>query len=277
MLDRTIAYGLDFTFPAKDSAIGANLAMFGEFARPISDFLIDHAQTKTGVLIDAGANIGSISLPFAAARRGWQVIAIEAHRGLAALLSTNAVNNRLMNVDVVQAAVGAEQHVVGFPSVRLGAERNFGTLSLRSTDHPTTPTLMTTLDELAPDGAQLVKIDVEGYDAETLIGAPNLLHKVRPIWLVEAARNQYPETARAVIQTLLEADYQVHWFFAPWTSGHKLKGRRSGEPGKGDPNVVALPRGVENRWNLPPVKNADEPHPGTIDAYPYLARYKITS
>ena len=61
-------------------------------------------------------------------------------------------------------------------------------------------TLMTTLDDLAPNGAQLVKMDVEGCDAEALQGAPNLLHKVRPIWLVEAARNQYPEAARAVIE-----------------------------------------------------------------------------
>lgn len=276
MLDRTIAYGLDFTFPIKDNAIGANLAMYGEFARPIADFLIEHAVAETGVMIDAGANIGAISLPFAAERPAWRVISIEPHRGLSALLSANAVNNRLMNIEVVQAAVGLAPGIVGFPSDPLGTERNFGTLSLKlPTDRPTTPTLMTTLDELAPGGAQLVKMDVEGCDAEALQGSPNLLRRVRPVWLVEAARNQYPQAAREVIQTLLDADYSVHWFFAPWTSALALKGRLSDRPGKGDPNVVALPRGMENKWGLPVVRDADEPYPGTSEAYPYMARYNL--
>lgn len=276
MLDRTIAYGLDFTFPIKDNAIGANLALYGEFARPIADFLIEHAEADSGLMIDAGANIGSISLPFAAERPAWRVISIEPHRGLAAVLSANAVNNRLMNIEVVQAAVGLEPGIVGFPSDPLTTERNFGTLSLKlPTELPTTPTMMTTLDALAPNGAQLVKIDVEGCDAEALQGAPNLLRKVRPIWLVEAARNQYPEAARDVIQTLLEADYNVHWFFAPWSSARGLKGRVPPQLGKGDPNVVALPKGVENRWNLPAVLSADAPYPGTAAEYPYMKRYGL--
>ena len=128
---------------------------------------------------------------------------------------------------------------------------------------------------VAPGGAQLVKMDVEGCDAEALERSPNLLHEVRPIWLVEAARNQYPEAARAVIDILLRADYDVHWFFAPWTSGRVLKGRKPGTPGKGDPNVVALPKGVENRWDLPRVLGADDPYPGAAAQYPYLKRYNL--
>src|SRR5690349_21262673 len=122
MLDRTIAYGLDFTFPLKDNAIGANLALYGEFARPISDFLIEHATAETGLLIDAGANIGAISLPFAARRPNWRVISIEPHRGLSALLSANAVNNRLMNIEVAQVCVGLAPGIVGFPGDPLASE-----------------------------------------------------------------------------------------------------------------------------------------------------------
>jgi hypothetical protein len=181
-----------------------------------------------------------------------------------------------MNIEVVQAAVGLEPGNVGFPIEKLGTESNLCTLSLNlPTELPTKPTLMTTLDELAPNGAQLVKMDVEGCDAEALQGSPNLLRKVRPIWLVEAARNQYPQAAHDVIQTLLEADYAVHWFFAPWTGGRALKGRKPENLGKGDPNVVALPKGVENRWGLPQVLGADDPYPGTASDYPYLKRYGL--
>jgi FkbM family methyltransferase len=273
MLDRTIAYGLDFMFPIRDQAIGANLALFGEFARPIIDFLLDHAASDTGRLIDAGANIGSISIPFACMRRQWGVTAIEPHRGLSSLLAANALNNRLTNIDVVQAAVGASRGIVDFPSVSLDTARNFGTLSLADPGPVTTPTLMLTLDDLEPEGVRLVKIDVEGHDADALRGAPRLLHNVRPIWFVEAAINQYPQTSRDVIQTLLEADYNLYWFFAPWTSSHGLKGRRPKEIGTGDPNIVALPRGAENRWGLPPVIDADTPYPGGTENYPYMARY----
>src|SRR4051794_21513309 len=131
MLDRTNAYGLDFTFPLRDNAIGASLALYGEFARSIADFLIEHASADSGLLIDARANMGAISLTFAAERPDGQVIAVEPHRGLAAILSANAINNRLMNIEVVQAAVGLEPGIVGFPSDPLGTERNFGTLSLK--------------------------------------------------------------------------------------------------------------------------------------------------
>lgn len=275
MLDRTIAYGLDFLFPARDDVIGASLALYGEFARPISDFLIDQATGGPGTLLDVGANIGTIGLPFAKARPDWRVLAIEAHRGVAAILAANALNNRLLNVQVVQAAAGAAGGVADFPNIGLDTEGNWGVLSLTTPTDERAPVLMVTLDDIAPADTRLVKIDIEGADADALRGAPRLLNQVRPIWLVEASTG-HPEASREVIQILLDAGYAVHWFYAPFATADALKGRVPPDLGKGDANVVALPPGVANSWNLPVVKTPDDRRPAAASDYPYLQRYGLS-
>ncbi|MBX3484014.1 FkbM family methyltransferase [Phenylobacterium sp.] len=281
MLSRAVAYGLDLQFPAQDSAIGDSLMRYGEFARCIADFLIDHAVEETGVLIDAGANIGSIGLPFAKARPGWQVKAIEAHGGLAHVLTVNAARNLLSNVFVVRAAAGGTSGEVDFPNPPLIGEQNYGTLSIaRAGEFPTVRTPMVTLDEIAPPDTRLVKMDLEGHDPEALRGAPRLLHEIRPVWLIEAAIN-HPQATGAVIQTMLLAGYSVYWFYAPFVSlearrarGEEVGGAESWKPlTLGDANIVALPPGTPNAWRLPEVKSATDKRPGFTAAYPYLQRY----
>ena len=51
MLDKTTAYGLEFTFPAGDKIVGASLRRHGEFARVELDFLVDQA-TGSGTMVD---------------------------------------------------------------------------------------------------------------------------------------------------------------------------------------------------------------------------------
>ena len=76
MLDSTITYGLTFLVPARDRAIGNSLRFYGEFAKPEIDFLVACAG-DSGTLIDVGANLGAITLPFANQRAKWRVIGIE--------------------------------------------------------------------------------------------------------------------------------------------------------------------------------------------------------
>jgi hypothetical protein len=73
----------------------------------------------------------------------------------------------------------------------------------------------------------------------------------------------------------MEAGYQVFWFFAPFVTYIADKGRPANSTG-GDANIVALPPGVENIWNLTPVSSAEEFRPGHSAAYPYMRRYGFT-
>jgi FkbM family methyltransferase len=270
MLDRTIAYGLDFLFPVADAAVGASLRNHGEFGRVEVDFFVEMAG-EPATFIDVGANIGAIALPFAKARPDWTVIAVEAHRGLAGLLAANSLNNQLYNVEVIQAAAGAERRLAEFPAAPLSARANFGMLGFTSDTGATETVRMLTLDEVAPTDTRMIKIDVEGFEPEVLKGAAKLLEARQAVWLAEATV-QNPAATAQVIETFLAAGYGVYWFYAPFVT-HRAAKAPPTEALRGDSNVVALPPGVPNLWNLPAVKSPGEQRPGTADLYPYLARY----
>ena len=271
MLDLTAAYDLTFMFPAGDKVVGPALRDSGEFSRVELDFLLEHGEAGQGAtLIDVGANIGSIALPFAKARPDWRVIAVEAHRGLAGVLSANALTNRLFNVEVMHAAAGPERSIAEFPATALTAQGNFGELGFR-VQGETEPVLMRPLDAFAPPNTALVKVDVEGFEFEVLQGARDLIAAQRATWILEASV-QHSRTAAQVIAAFQSAGYQVFWFYVPFATPRSPK-RAPANPLTGDANIVALPPGVPNRWSLRPVVEPGESRPGSTDAYPYLARY----
>jgi hypothetical protein len=132
MLDKTVAYGLDFYFPAADKTVGPCLVQYGEFSKVLLDlFVAMSADFGPSTMIDVGANIGSISLPFAKQCPEWSVVAIEAHRGIAGILSANALNNKLYNVEVINAAAGQMRGIVDFPATSLTESINWGTVGER--------------------------------------------------------------------------------------------------------------------------------------------------
>lgn len=270
MLDSTVAYGLTFLFPARDSAVGASLRRHGEFARPELDFLLEHA-VGDGAFVDVGANIGAMALPFADQRPTWKVVAIEAHRGLGGVLAANALANGLYNVEIIPAAAGAAPGLAEFPTASLSDALNFGALGFGKSDAPTETVRVTTLDELAPADTRIIKIDVEGFEPEVLKGGTEILRRRTAIWLAEASV-QNPQSSELVVRTFLEAGYSVHWFYAPFATPASPKDRPA-TPEVGDANVVALPPGAPNAWNLTPVSHPGERRPGDFAAYPYLARY----
>jgi len=270
MLDTGQAYDLTFAFPAGDTAVGASLRDYGEFARVILDFLLDMAPGPAGTLLDVGANIGAIGLPFAAQRPDWRVLGVEAHAGLADLCRRNADANGLANVEILTAVAGASAGVLDFPTPPLSETRNFGDIGMQ-TAAARAPTRSLTLDEIAPADTRLVKVDVEGFEPDVLAGAVDLLARSDVAWLVEASV-QHPEAAQATIAALQAAALDVFWFYAPFVTPTS-RGGASKEPALGDSNVVALPRGAPNPWALTPVASADEPRPRSLAAYPYLPRY----
>lgn len=270
MLDSTDAYGLTFLFPTADSAVGASLRDYGEFARTELDFLLEMAKGE-GALIDVGANIGAIGLPFASRRPDWKVLVIEAHRGLSGVLAANVLNNRLYNVDLFHAAAGAERGLVEFPATPLSEATNFGAIGFKVREGPMESVRMLTLDEVAPADTRLIKIDVEGFEPDVLKGASGLIKRQEAIWLAEATV-QNPEASAEVIRVFQDAGYSVYWFYAPFVTPASEK-TAPPDVSRGDANVVALPPGVANVWGLPPVGAPGEHRPDQVSAYPYLARY----
>lgn len=125
--------------------------------------------------VDVGANIGGLTLVMArSVGPQGRVIAVEPGPQSLRWLRRNVARNGAENVIVVDAAAGARTERRSF-----NVEENLVLGSFYA--HPwvqwgwTVDVHQTTLDQLAPDVVDLVKIDVEGAELEVLQGAPRLL------------------------------------------------------------------------------------------------------
>jgi len=275
MLARTEAYGLTLLYPKNDAAVGKSLAAYGEFARSEVDLIADYLRlAEPGAVVDVGANLGAISLPVAKQFPDFRFIGIEGHIGLAQVFGTNAFVNDLWNVQAVHAVAGASAGVVMFPAVSLNTAGNLGAIGIHMVDQGVRsgPVRMCVLDEVAPIDTRLIKIDVEGYEPDVLRGAGRALHETRPVWLIETSPGTEAK-ARETIRIMLAAKYDVYWMFAPFVSRSPARGGRPEGPTSGDYNIVAVPRGGPNPWDLQPVESGTDAFPRGLQSFPYLTRY----
>jgi FkbM family methyltransferase len=279
MLDLTRAYGLTFIVPSGDQVVGWSLRAFGEFAKPEVDLLaayIEHSGSG-GVFVDVGANVGAVSLHLAKRFPDWSFVAIEAHRGLSGIFAANVLNNQLENVSWHHAAAGAKPGLGRFPAVSLDSRTNFGSLGAYMNDSVATETVrVAPLDELAPAATRVVKIDVEGAELEVLRGASKLLAQTRPAVLFEVKRQDKPAAAE-LFEIFRQHGYRQHLMFAPFaTPAHPKAG---GAPAalSGDFNMLALPEGAPNLWDLPEMHDPLGDWPASVTDFGYLLRYGYKS
>ena len=194
-------------YNARDSFIGRSLDLYGEYS--IGEFTFLEQVLHPGmVAIDAGANIGCLSV-FMAQRvaPGGSVIAIEPQRILFQVLCANAAINGLTNIHALNAAVGSKPGSIMVPSIDYIAGGNFGGVELGAhEDGETVP--VTIIDSLPLPVCHLIKIDVEGMEADVLDGARETITKHNPALYVE---NDRREKSPGVIERLLTAGYRLFW------------------------------------------------------------------
>lgn len=260
MIETATAYGLELLVPPRDDGVGLCLRESGEFARVELELILDACD---GDLLDVGANIGAIGLPFASLRPDSKVVAIEANRKLSQILAANALNNRLSNVEVFHAVAGERSGRIEVPHAPIDRNGNIGMSSIYDKGYPTESVLMRTLDEIHPSNTRLVKIDVEGFEPRVLDGATNLLKSIRPVWLVEVSRIR-PNTTALVREKLDHFGYTMYWFFSPFVSpkpGTRIDSR-------GDFLIYAS----DSHPPWPMVEVSDD-WPTGIEGLPYFSRY----
>ncbi|CEF48537.1 unnamed protein product [uncultured bacterium] len=161
-----------------------------EAAAELSRFMSYTADP--GVLFDVGANYGLFALVYCLANRQSRAVAFEPSPRLAAtirqLADLNGVADRLRVVDkAVAEAIGVRELLL---DLRGGYVQSAAFAGTTSGSWHTATLPLTTLDhEVAVVRPTIVKIDIEGYEHEALLGADMLLADVRPMIFLELHLN----------------------------------------------------------------------------------------
>ena len=171
---------------------------------------------QAGSILEVGANIGYYSVQGAYAAPHASYTAVEANPEAVAITIRNLELNRLTNAKVVHAAVVGDDAP---PTMELalpdqeryaaptGAYLATGTEGVHNRPAKRTITVPTLPMSRLVDGVDLLKLDIEGYEA-------NVLESVRP-WLVDTRPTIVVEVLekaprlRALIRDLRAADYEV--------------------------------------------------------------------
>jgi FkbM family methyltransferase len=141
------------------------------------------------LVVDAGANIGLLSIPIAGSLkgRGGTLHAFEPQRMMFYALCGSAALNDLDNLHVHHAALGRAPGRIGVAKLDYGQPQDFGMLSLTGQldDRPKENVPLLSLDALNLPRLDFLKIDVEGMEIEVLRGARSLVARERPWCWVE--------------------------------------------------------------------------------------------
>jgi len=145
---------------------------------------------KNSVFVDIGAHIGFYTVRLALKCR--HVHAVEPNPESAYILRRNLELNNIKNVTVHQCACGRTRS-----KAKIYIADTCTTLIPR-TGRKTVEVDVKPLDSLVKY-CDIVKIDVEGFEEEVLLGAENLITHVKPIWVIEhhdkgLGIKYYPET-----------------------------------------------------------------------------------
>ena len=154
------------------------------------------SEPGDGYLLDIGANIGLISIPFAKLSKGPlpRVIAVEAVPDNVQALRRNIAMNALE--DAIHLKATALGDVGGSASIQvegdLAAGDGTGTASIVPARYGGVrqEISVATVDSLGlPAGCKVIKIDTDGYDLKILMGARAFLARERPVIYGEFAEH----------------------------------------------------------------------------------------
>ena len=170
------------TYLRTDSIIGKSLELYGEWCE--GEIILFSRLLHVGdVVVDVGANIGTHALALAKLVGASGIVyAYEPQRMIYEILQNNVEANHLPNVRLNWAAVGAADSTGHIPEIDYSVQNNFGEVS---TGHGELEVPMIALDSLKLPRLNLIKIDVEGAEAEVLRGATSTIAQQRPILYVE--------------------------------------------------------------------------------------------
>lgn len=176
-------HGVFETLPG-DTVIADSLRWYGEWAENELE-LLRRFVPEGGVVADVGSFIGTHAVAFGrAVGQIGQVHAFEPRREAFAILQRNIERNGLAQ-QVTAHNVGISDHPGQISLADTDSEsQNQGGLTLIDDGHGYSVRIIT-LDSLHLSRLDLLKIDVEGMEAQVLAGAAQTLQRCRPVVFAE--------------------------------------------------------------------------------------------
>ena len=190
------------TLPVDVSRSSAHRLLYLEGERFVAERHLLHRLVRRGMRVaDVGANIGYYALLFArAVGPEGAVLCCEPEPDNLVELERTLSWNGLANVRVLPVAVGDRD---GEAFLARGVN---GRVSANGGPPPpgAVAVPLRRLDTLLPEGVDLLKVDVEGYEGRVLDGAERLLREHRPVLVVELhpATMVAPHSIDGIVETL---------------------------------------------------------------------------
>lgn len=200
------------------SYIEWHIFFYGYYEKAIID-LFKRILKKGFYAFDVGANIGCHTLILSSlVGENGKVIAIEPHPKIFERLIKNLSINRITNVKALQCALS---DISGNSILYSVAERNpnkgISSLGFLPGNQNKIQVQCKTLDEIMVEEniskLDIIKIDVEGYEYNVLIGAKNTIKKFRPYILFEYDEiiwNRVSNDFNSVKIFFLELNYSLY-------------------------------------------------------------------
>jgi FkbM family methyltransferase len=224
-----------------------HLWAFGSYEEHFAE-LFRHLVRSGDRCVDVGANVGihTVRLAKLAGPAG-EVVAVEPNDEVARRAEANLALNHLRNVRVINAAA-ADRAGGSVVLYRPGArDTNKGRASMLPHAYLTGPESKVdtvTVDEIAGGPVALIKIDVEGCEADVVAGAAATIAACSPAVIIEYAPELMQSTAPSPWEWLSGRGYEL---FRICPERHRLTGRmglalapvRALPPPAGD--VLAIP------------------------------------
>jgi len=215
--DTAIIEGRDGWFIANrnDLFIGRALETYGEYGG-IELQILQMLLSEGDRVIEAGANVGSHTVGLAKkVGPSGKVYAYEPQRACYTMLQGQIALNNLSQVAAFNLGCGAKEEVFWYTPQNFAAQGNFGGVALSTVRHADMePARVMRLDALHPheEPIRLIKIDVEGMEADVIAGARTLIATQRPILYVE---NDRAEKSRALLELIFSLGYRAWWHTPP--------------------------------------------------------------
>jgi len=179
-------------------------------------FVIVDTLPDQAVIIDGGTNIGFFMIPVAqrVRHRGIRIIGFEPQRQLYQALGGSLALNGLDNCFLHRQALGDQAGSAVLPDIDYGQPQDFGTVQVQPAnilepDHMHDRTVqIVTIDSMNLERLDFLKLDVEGYECQALLGAQATLRQHRP-WIWVEYFIVGAETVKAALNTLPDYDFYI--------------------------------------------------------------------